>query len=107
MACNVFVATAYRLSPARRIAFAVAILAFFMGGIQLLFLSIQIKNQGTGAGGWLLTIVIVALLLLMELRDKLDLKVDLEIAREIQFGLVPSQPFKRVATALHGFVLPV
>ncbi len=106
MAWTVFVATAYRLSPARRIAFAVAILAFFIGGIQLLFLSIQIKNQGTGAGWWLLTIVILALLLLMELRDKLDLKVDLEIAREIQFGLVPSQPFKRDATAIHGFMRP-
>src|SRR5216117_821655 len=33
MAWKVFVATAYRLSPARRIAFAVAILAFFIGGI--------------------------------------------------------------------------
>ena len=107
MAWKVFVATAYRLSPARRIAFAVAILAFFIGGIRLLFLSIQIKNQGgSGAAWWLLTIAILALLLLMELRDKLDLKVDLEIAREIQFGLVPSQPFKRDATAIHGFMRP-
>src|SRR5438046_5042843 len=106
MAWKVFVATAYRLSPARRIAFAVAILAFFIGGIQLLFLSIQIKNRGTGAGWWLLTIVILALLLLMELRDKLDLKFDLEIAREIQFGLVPSQPCKREPPPIHGSPRP-
>ena len=34
-------------------------------------------------------------LLMIELRDKLALKGDLEIARQIQFGLLPFGPFRR------------
>jgi sigma-B regulation protein RsbU (phosphoserine phosphatase) len=46
------------------------------------------------------------LLLLIELRDKLDLKSDLEIAREIQFGLVPADPFFRNGTSIHCYMRP-
>ena len=34
-------------------------------------------------------------LLVMELRDKLGLKSDLEVARQIQFGLLPFEPWER------------
>jgi serine phosphatase RsbU (regulator of sigma subunit) len=42
----------------------------------------------------------------MELRDKLDLKGDLEIAREIQFGFVPSETFQSDATLIHSYMRP-
>lgn len=42
----------------------------------------------------------------MELRDKLDLKGDLEIAREIQFGLVPPGPFYQNSIAIHCYMRP-
>jgi sigma-B regulation protein RsbU (phosphoserine phosphatase) len=38
-------------------------------------------------------------LLVLELRDKLGLKGDLEIARQIQFGLLPFQPYEKGGVA--------
>jgi len=110
-AWQVFVAMAYRLSPPRRIAFAVALIAFILGWIQLMSFSARdgdgsIRLFPEGSGWWLLSIVLLVLLLLMELRDKLDLKGDLEIAREIQFGLVPARPYQRDRFVMHYFMRP-
>ena len=50
--------------------------------------------------GWLLFAASsLFFLLVLELRDKLSLKVDLEIARQIQFGLLPFAPY--VSADLH------
>jgi sigma-B regulation protein RsbU (phosphoserine phosphatase) len=54
---------------------------------------------------WLLgAATLFALLLTLELRDKLSLKGDLEVARQIQFGLLPFEPWDkggvRIATAM-------
>jgi phosphoserine phosphatase RsbU/P len=94
-AARVFIALAYRLSPARRIAFAVATFAFLIGFIP----NVTVRSGEHGgsimiSGGfsniyWLFSIGIFSILLLMELRDKMTLKADLDIARQIQFGLVP------------------
>jgi hypothetical protein len=100
-AWRIFLALAYRLSPPRRIAFAVAILAFLLGLVE--HSQYRTRSEGGaitvvgpgGTGWWLICIATLFLLLLMELRDKLGLKGDLEIAREIQMGLVPSKPFHR------------
>jgi len=94
-AWKVFVATAFRLSPPRRIAFAVAAVAFFLGCINFISSLSSAEGAGPGIFWWLISFGIILLLLLMELRDKLDLKRDLEIAREIQIGLVPSRPFQK------------
>ena len=101
MAWQIFTALAYRLSPPRRIAFALAVFAFLIGLIQFISFSVKVEeNRGMvieGASGnawWLVSIFILAFLLILELRDKLSLKADLNIAREIQFGLVPSEPFE-------------
>src|SRR6266705_3370459 len=64
-AWKIFLALAYRLSPARRVIFATSV------------------------------ILLLVALLIVELRDKLALKGDLEIARQIQFGLLPFAPFSR------------
>jgi phosphoserine phosphatase RsbU/P len=111
---RIFQALAYRLSPARRIAFAIAILAFLMGLFE--FLSMQVQDQKgkvvvIGPGGssgtwWLISIVLLLVLLCMELRDKLDLKGDLEIARQIQLGLVPTKPFERDGITIHCYMRP-
>ena len=107
-AWKVFISLAYKLSPARRIAFAVAIFASLAGWIQALTFSARPEAAplGTGAFWLLISSVILFLLLLLELRDKLDLKSDLEIAREIQFGLVPAGPFHRNATSIHCYMRP-
>ena len=107
-AWKLFIALAYKLSPARRIAFAVAIFASLLGWAQ--FLAFHTRSEaaryGTGAFWLLVSFVILFLLLLIELRDKLDLKSDLEIAREIQFGLVPAGPFYRNGTSIHCYMRP-
>ncbi len=108
IAWRVFVALAYRLSPARRLAFAAATFFGLIGWITLLIYiaSWGPPRQDSGAFWLFLSFVIFLLLLLMELRDKLDLKSDLEIAREIQFGLVPPGPFLQNGTAIHCYMRP-
>ena len=101
----VFLALAYRLSPPRRVAFAVSIFAILLGLLQSIAGSTQ-APAGTGFAWWLVGSGILFVLLLLELRDKLDLKGDLEIAREIQFGLVPASPFARGDFDIHCLMRP-
>jgi serine phosphatase RsbU (regulator of sigma subunit) len=101
----IFVALASRLNPPRRVVFAVAVLAALVAIIQ----SLAELAQPQGLGGlfyWFVAAALLLLLLLLELRDKLDLKSDLEVAREIQFGLVPAGPFARGAFEVHCFMRP-
>jgi sigma-B regulation protein RsbU (phosphoserine phosphatase) len=92
---KIFVALAHKLNPPRRIAFALAILLLVVGWFQFIVFRTGISAEGRSSGAlWLvISFAIILILLFMELRDKLDLKGDLEVAREIQFGLVPSEPF--------------
>ncbi len=108
LAWRIFIALAYRLSPVRRITFAVATALFLFGWIQLLILKAQaegVRNNG-GALWLLISFALLLLVLLLELRDKLDLKGDLEIAREIQFGLVPEGPFHQNRIRVHCSMRP-
>lgn len=109
----VFVEMAYRLSPPRRIAFAIAIFCFLFGLIGVLSFSVRIYEgrtfvlqNSTGGFYWFISILLFAILLLMELRDKLDLKGDLTIAREIQFGLVPAEFFEKDSITIHCRMRP-
>lgn len=90
---KVYLAVAYRLSPARRVLFAVAVPLLLAGWLRY-------GLEATGA--WfgtpsllLLSATLLFALLVLELRDKLVLKGDLEIARQIQFGLLPFEPYER------------
>jgi phosphoserine phosphatase RsbU/P len=98
-AWRVFAAMAYRLHPARRILFAIAVPLLILGwGVYLLGVA---SGGGFPAGfvtwdGLLIAAAsLLCFLLLMELRDKLGLKGDLEVARQIQFGLLPFEPWER------------
>jgi serine phosphatase RsbU (regulator of sigma subunit) len=80
-----------------------------MAALVAIFQSLAAIAQPQAMGGlfyWFLAATLLLLLLLLELRDKLDLKSDLEIAREIQFGLVPAGPFVRGAFEVHCFMRP-
>jgi sigma-B regulation protein RsbU (phosphoserine phosphatase) len=107
-AWKVFVALAHRLSPPRRIAFAISVFSGLTGLVLLFVFRAQYSGDDRSSGiGWLLIAFAgLFMLLLMELRDKLDLKGDLEIAREIQFGLIPSEPFSSDGTRIHGYMRP-
>ena len=107
-----FLVLAYRLSPPRRIAFAIAIFALLLGRLPVIAVNsdengTRISHFSTSGGSyWLLSVFILISLLFMELKDKLDLKSDLEIAREIQFGLIPSKPFEQDQISIHCSMRP-
>jgi phosphoserine phosphatase RsbU/P len=95
-----FLAMAYRLSPWRRVLFAASALVLPFGWIWFAahLLSVGPFSVAPLAGGgvWLLfSATALFFLLALELRDKLGLKGDLEVARQIQFGLLPFDPWEK------------
>lgn len=98
----VFTAFTMRLSPARRVLYALAI-AMTLLGILMLFRGIAPVRillfpfsitlplpQWADGTLWLLGgFVAINLLILMEVADRLSLKGDLEIARDIQLAMLP------------------
>jgi hypothetical protein len=107
-AWKIFMALAHRLSPPRRLAFAVAVLAAILGWTKFIIfcLNIEAADRSSGAFWIVISFVVIVMLLFMELRDKLDLKGDLEVAREIQFGLVPSEPFSEGSIKIWHYMRP-
>ena len=104
----VFLAFTLKLSPARRLIFGIALAAAVIGLIELFegfgatrlpvmpfFISIPLPwlvwSDGTM---WLLLgFVLVNLLVLLEVADRLTLKNDLEIARDIQLAMLPQRTY--------------
>jgi sigma-B regulation protein RsbU (phosphoserine phosphatase) len=84
---QLFWAMMNKLTPARRVLLLVALVLLFLSGIQVQsgHNTIEIKSE-------FLSALIFLLLLSLELADKITMKRDLEIAREIQSWLVPSTP---------------
>jgi serine phosphatase RsbU (regulator of sigma subunit) len=108
---RIFEAMAYRLTPARRIFFALAVPLLAFGWARFLvgqvlrgpFRFPPIEAWET----WLLAAAsILFLLLVVELKDKLTLKGDLEIARQIQFGLLPFEPYSRCGVVIESAMRP-
>ncbi len=104
-----FQAVAYRLSPWRRILFALATPILLLGWLRFgMILVLAGPLSVAPLSDWevwaILGASLLFFLLVLELRDKLGLKGDLEVARQIQFGLLPFEPFSQdgvsVATAM-------
>jgi sigma-B regulation protein RsbU (phosphoserine phosphatase) len=77
-----------KLTPARRVLLLVSLAMLLMSSVKFRFtnnFAFDVNLQSVAALGFLL-------LLSLELADKVTMKRDLEIAREIQSWLVPSQP---------------
>ena len=100
-AWHLFLHTAFRLSPARRLLFAVAVPLLLIHWVHFL------AAWGTP---WYLSLLVAATwllgLLALELKDKLALKGDLEIARQIQFGLLPFEPTLRPGASICASMRP-
>lgn len=103
-----FIALAHRLSPPRRVAFAIAIVLMLIALIRLIALSARFlpPDENSGIALLVVSFAILFILLFMELRDKLDLKGDLEIAREIQSGLVPGGSFRQNEISIQSYMRP-
>jgi sigma-B regulation protein RsbU (phosphoserine phosphatase) len=97
---RVFLAVAHRLAPWRRVLFAIAVPVVTLSWLRYIT-SVMGESLWVwtfppifSLQGWLLLSATGLLfLLVLELRDKLSLKGDLEIARQIQFGLLPFEPY--------------
>jgi phosphoserine phosphatase RsbU/P len=104
-----FLAVAYRLSPWRRVAFALAVPILLVGWFRFLVIllaegPVSLEPVSHWEIWGLMGATGLFCLLVLELRDKLGLKGDLEVARQIQFGLLPFEPFSQdgihIATAM-------
>jgi serine phosphatase RsbU (regulator of sigma subunit) len=82
IAGQLFWAMMNKLTPTRRLLLLLALIFLFLSGIQ-------VKSAGEFE---LMAAFLFLLLLSLELADKVTMKRDLEIAREIQTWLVPSEP---------------
>ena len=103
----VFMAFSIKLSPARRVLYGISLLAALIGLLQLFerfglirvpllpFLRIPVPGPLWADGTFWLTFgfVLVNLLLLLEVADRLSLKGDLEVARDIQLTMLPQGTF--------------
>jgi phosphoserine phosphatase RsbU/P len=77
-----------KMTPARRVLLLIALVMLVMSGFKFQFgrnFSFDVNFVGIAA-------LLFLLLLSLELADKVTMKRDLEIAREIQMWLVPSEP---------------
>ncbi len=79
-----------KLTPARRVLLLVAFAMLVMSGIKFH----SGKNAALDMNFEVMAALLFLLLLSLELADKVTMKRDLEIAREIQSWLVPSEPPK-------------
>ncbi len=97
-----FIAFAMRLSPGRRVLYAFAVIAAIFGLINLfdgfgahevlvfpITLRLFLPKWVEGTAWMVLALLAIHLLVLMEVADRLSLKSDLEIARDIQIAMLP------------------
>jgi serine phosphatase RsbU (regulator of sigma subunit) len=105
---RVFLEMAFRLSPARRLLFAasVPLIVFGWAGYVLHWMIHDRSIFFSAPDLLLLGASALLFLLVLELRDKLTLKSDLEIARQIQFGLLPFEPYRRDGLAVDALMRP-
>jgi serine phosphatase RsbU (regulator of sigma subunit) len=118
-----FWAFTLRLSPARRILYGVALLLCLLGFLQLfrgfsgstvpfLFgpasdgVDIPLPSFAPGAGSLFVGFLLVNLLVLLEVADRLSLKNDLEIAREIQYAMLPQAKYESPTFEAFGLTRP-
>lgn len=113
-----FTAFTMKLSPARRIVYAASLLFAAIGFFNLLRLGMNqaqlanVKNVSPtfsmpdGLLSVVLAFALVNLLVLLEVADRLSLKNDLEIAREIQKAMLPPGRFRAPGADVAGFSRP-
>jgi hypothetical protein len=117
-----FLAFAMRLSPPRRILYAVALVAACFGTISLFrgfgmrsvpFAGVPLMEVDLPAPLWvpgtlwlISSLILLNLLILLEVADRLSLKGDLEVARDIQQAMLPSGTYSEGDVAACGLTRP-
>jgi hypothetical protein len=99
-----FLAFTLRLSPARRAIYAVALVATVIGLVKVTGFGFVREGSGTFLliGGFLL----LNLLIVLEVADRLSLKHDLNVARDIQLAMLPQGTYRAPGVEVHGETRP-
>jgi len=105
-----FLAFTLELTPARRVLYGSALVAALIGLLELFqsFHWFLIPHPAFAPGTlWLLIgFLMLNLLVLLEVADRLSLKNDLEIAREIQLAMLPRAEFRALGIEAFGMTRP-
>ncbi len=110
-----FTAFTMKLSPARRVVYAASIIFAIVGVFNLMQFGTRVVDVGgrvqtgvfpDGLMSLVIAFVLVNLIVLLEVADRLSLKNDLEIAREIQKAMLPPGRFRAPGADVAGFSRP-
>ena len=116
-----FIAFTLRLSPARRILYVGAlvialagIIRLFRGfgsidfpfGVPFIQVGVLMPVWADGTLALLVSLFLVNLLMLLEVADRLSLKGELEVAREIQLAMLPKGTFRTADIEICGMTRP-
>ncbi|HEY8548497.1 MAG TPA: PP2C family protein-serine/threonine phosphatase [Vicinamibacterales bacterium] len=112
-----FIAFTLRLSPARRALYGIALAASIIGLLKL-FSGVDFIDAGgivipfpipvwhDGTLFLAVGFVLLNLLIILEVADRLSLKNDLNVARDIQLAMLPQGTFRAPGLEVHGQTRP-
>ncbi|HET7220651.1 MAG TPA: PP2C family protein-serine/threonine phosphatase [Vicinamibacterales bacterium] len=118
---QVFVAFTLKLPAARRAVYFVALFVAVLGllklyqgfqpvsvplGIPFVQVTLLLPVWAEGTFALIISLVLVNLLVLLEVAERLSLKGELEVAREIQLALLPKGTYSAHDTEISGFTKP-
>jgi phosphoserine phosphatase RsbU/P len=118
---QVFSAFTLKLPAARRAVYVVALVVALLGliqlfrgfamvvvplGLPLFSITLPLPVWADGTFTLMLSLVLVNLLVLLEVAERLSLKGELEVAREIQLALLPRGTFTSHDVEISGFTKP-
>jgi phosphoserine phosphatase RsbU/P len=105
-----FLAFTLRLTPARRLIYAISLVATLIGLMELYremhFLLVPHPAFAPGTLWLLIGFLLLNLLVLLEVADRLSLKNDLEVARQIQQAMLPRGAFHAAELEAFGMTRP-
>jgi len=105
-----FLGFTLKLTPARRLIYGISLVSCLIGLMELFrevhFLLIPHPAFAPGTLWLLMGFLLVNLLVLLEVADRLSLKNDLEVAREIQQSMLPRAGFKAPGVEAFGMTRP-
>src|SRR3954469_5564063 len=118
---QVFVAFTLKLSPARRSLYLISLIVALIGVIKLyrqwgridvpfgtpfFHIALFAPQWADGTFALLVSILLINLLLLLEVADRLSLKGELEVAREIQLAMLPTGTYAAGDAEICGVTRP-
>ncbi len=117
----IFVAFTLRLPPARRALYLTALLIALIGvvklfrgfgavdfplGLPFVRIAVGMPVWADGTVALILSVLLLNLLVLLEVADRLSLKGELEVAREIQMAMLPSGTYRSADIEICGVTRP-